>query len=98
MLDIKETELVFAFPEVDEEAILRIYFCLTDSPKERICIEGNSGSPLRLAKEGLFLMYLLPENARRDNPYYSIRPLHYPFAVLITVGGNNAITGLPSTS
>jgi hypothetical protein len=96
MVEINETDLVFAFPDVDEEAILRVHFCPTDSPAERIRIEANPGSPLRLAAEGPFVMYLQPHHARRDCMYHSLRPLRYPFALLVSVGGKNAITGVPS--
>src|SRR5262245_44874303 len=84
MVEINQTDLVFAFPDIDEEAILRIRFCPTDSPGERIrIIQAKEEAPLRLAAEGTFVMYLQPK---------------YPFAVLLSVGGKNAITGMPSTT
>src|SRR5262245_9819134 len=98
MIEITETDLVFAFPDVDEEAILRIHFCPTDSPGQRIGIEGNPGSPARLKAEGPLVMYLQPNHARRDCMYHSLRPLRYPFALLVSVGGKNAITGVPSAT
>src|SRR5262249_26696453 len=88
-------DLVFAFPDVDEEAILRVHFCPTDSPCQRIRIGGHPGSLLRLAVEGPFVMYLQPNHARRDCRYRSLR---YPFALLVSVGGKNAITGGPPTT
>jgi hypothetical protein len=88
MVEIIETELVFAFPEVDEEAILRVHFCPADSPGQRIPIEADLEEPLRLATEGTFVMYL--------QPGCQYRSLRYPFALLLSVGGRNAITGEPS--
>jgi hypothetical protein len=96
MLEINQSDLVFAFPDVDEEAILRVHFCPTNSPTQRIGIEGNAGSPLRLAAEGPFVMYLQPNDARRDCKYRSL--FRYPFALLVSVGGKNAITGVRFTT
>jgi len=94
MLEINETDLVFAFPDVDEEAILRVHFCPVDSPEQRIRIETAPGATVRLASEGRFVMYLEPNLARRDCLY---RALRYPFALLVSEGGKNAITGVPCT-
>lgn len=96
MLEINQSDLVFAFPDVDEEAVLRVHFCPTNSPTERISIEGDSESALRLAAEGPFVMYLRPNDARRDCKYRSL--FGYPFALLVSVGGKNAITGVSFTT
>jgi hypothetical protein len=88
MIEIEKTDLVFAFPDVDEEAMLRVHFCPADSPGQRIRIEAAPGAPVRLAAEGPFVMYLQPNLDHRW--------LHYPFALLVSVGGQNAITGVPS--
>ena len=93
MVEINEADLVFAFPDVDEEAILRVHFCPADSPEQRIRIEGASGASVRLAAESPFVVCLQPNPAHRDCLY---RSLHYPFALLVSVGGKNAITGVPS--
>jgi hypothetical protein len=95
MLEINETDLVFAFPDVDTEAELRIHFCPVDSPEKRIHIETLPGATVRLAAKGQFVMYLQPEFARRERLYRAVR---YPFALLASVGGKNAITGEPSTT
>jgi hypothetical protein len=95
MIEINETDLVFAFPDVDEEAILRVHFCPTDAPGHPIRIEIGPGETVRLAAEDPFVMYLQPNVARRDCLYRSLR---YPFAVLVSVGGKNAITGVPSAT
>jgi hypothetical protein len=95
MVEINETDLVFAFPDVDEEAMLRVHFCLAESPGQRIRIEAEPGSAIRPAAEGPFVMYLQPNLARRD---CLDRSLRYPFALLVSVGGKNAITGVPSTT
>jgi hypothetical protein len=95
MVEINETDLVFAFPEVDEEAILRVHFSPADSPRHRIRIEAGPGEPVRLSPEGPFVMHLQPNLAGRDCLYRSLR---YPFALLVSVGGKNAITGVPSTT
>jgi hypothetical protein len=93
VLEVNETELVFAFPEVDEEAVPRVQFCPAKSPERRMGIETRREATLRLAAEGAFVIHLQPGVARRDCPYHMLR---YPFAMLITVSGKNAITGEPS--
>src|SRR5438309_1022444 len=95
MIEVNETELTFSFPEGDKEAILRIHFCPSGSRKERARIQGSPGGGFRLAMEGRFVMYLLPELAQRDRLYRAAR---YPFALLVSVGGKNAITGEVSTT
>src|SRR4051812_40065211 len=89
MLEITETDLVFSFPEVDEEAILRVHFCPADSPAQRIRIKTARGTPARVATEGCFVMHLQPNAANCGVKY---RPLRYPFALLLSVNGKNAIT------
>jgi hypothetical protein len=93
MLDINDTDLVFAFPDVDDEAILRVHFCPADSPDQRIRLECGPNGSIRLASEGSFVMCLQPNYAHRDCLYRSLR---YPFALVVSVGGKNAITGVPS--
>jgi hypothetical protein len=95
MLDVNDTDLVFASPDVDDEAILRVYFSPPDSPNQRIRLECGADASIRLAGEGSFMMYLQPNHAHRNVRYRSLR---YPFALLVSVGGRNAITGVPSTS
>jgi hypothetical protein len=95
MFEINETNLVFAFPDVDEEAILRVHFCPVSSPDQRIRLEPAPGAMVRLASQGQFVMYLRPNGARRDCRY---RALRYPFALLVSVGGKNVITGVPGTT
>jgi hypothetical protein len=90
MVEINETEIVFAFPDVDEEAILRIHFCLADSPGQRLRIKARPGGAARLAADGIFTMFLQPNVARRGP--------RYPFALLVSVAGKNAITGMSSTT
>src|SRR4051812_13996975 len=94
MVEIDETDLIFAFPAVDEEAVLRVHFRLVDSLEQRIAIEADRGAPVRLRGEGPFLIYLQPTRALRDCKSLSLR---YPFALLVSVGGKTAIPGVRST-
>jgi hypothetical protein len=82
MIEINETDLVFAFPDVDKEAILGVHFCPADSPGQRIRIGAAPGAPVRLAAEGPFVLYLQPNR--------------YAFALLVSVGGKNTVTGVLS--
>jgi hypothetical protein len=47
MVEINETNLVFACPEVDEGAILRVHFYRANSPGHRIRIEPVPGGDTR---------------------------------------------------
>ena len=92
MVEINEADLVFAFPDVDEEAILRVHFCPADSPGQRIPIQAAPGAPIRLAAEGPVVVFLQPNPA----DCRLRRSLGYSFALLVSVGGKNAITGVPT--
>src|SRR5437868_15304504 len=83
MVDATDTDLVFSFLDVDEVATLAVHFCGVDSPKERIRIHGSPGEGIRMATVGRIVMYLKPG---------------YPFAVLMSVRGRNAITGELATT
>src|SRR5262245_8198464 len=96
MAEITDTELVFSFPDVDDEAILRIHFCGAALPKERIRIQGSVGEGIRLATVGRFVMHLQPNVLRRDRLYRS--GVRYPFAMLVSVRGRNTITGEVTTT
>jgi hypothetical protein len=64
-------------------------------PDERICIETSTAGGVRLAGQGRLVMHLRPEFPRRDHLHRAAR---YPFALLVSVGGMNAITGEPSAT
>lgn len=83
MLEINDTELVFSFPDVDDKAILRIHFSPADSPDDWLSLRQRSDATLQFEMEIPFVMYLQP---------------NYPVALLVSVGGKNAITGEPSSN
>jgi hypothetical protein len=95
MVEIKDTELVFSFPDVDEEASLRIHFCGLNFCEERIPIQASDSGIIRLAAAGHFFVHLRPRIVRGDHLY---RCSWYPFALLVSVGGKNAITGAVATT
>jgi hypothetical protein len=87
MVDVKDTELVFAFPDVNKDATLRVHFARVDSPTEPIGIGGSASEGVRLvAAVGRIIMYFQPGVTRT-------RGIRYPFAIIVSVGGRNAITG-----
>ena len=92
MVEVNDTELTFSFPEVHEEAVLRMYFRSANSPEQRVNIQQSRDGAIRLATEGQFVMYLLPG---RDCLAHRV---WYPFALILSVGGKNAITGEISTT
>jgi hypothetical protein len=95
MVEIEDTELAFFFPDVDEDAILRVHFCGPGACEERIKIQDSDCGIIRLATVGRFVMHLRPSALSRAHLY---RPAWYPFAMLVSVGGKNAITGEGSTT
>jgi hypothetical protein len=94
MIEVHDTALVVSFPEVDDEAILHFHFSRGVSPDQFVPVE-KVGGDVRVGTEGTILMHLRPDFARRDQLY---REARYPFALLVSVSGRNAITGEPSTA
>jgi hypothetical protein len=85
MVEIDNNELVFAFPEVNPTAELRIFFRRADAPEESVPLFQDAvNGCISPAALGRLVVHL--------------RPNRYPFAVLITVAGLNALTGEPSSS
>jgi hypothetical protein len=88
MVKVTNTELVFTFPEVDKDATLRVHFRRVDSPTEPIGIMGSASAGVRLeAAAGRFIMYLQPGEIGSHG-------IRYPFAILVSIAGRNAITGV----
>jgi hypothetical protein len=83
MLQINDAELVFTFSDVHDAAILGSRFCPVDSPEHWIRLENPSAGTIRLVAECRFMMYMLPGR--------------YAFALQVSIGGKNAITGEVST-
>ncbi len=86
MVESIDTELIFSFPDLDAEAVLRVYFGGAHSPRDCIAIQGDPHEGLWLAAPGRFVLYLQP------NRRYGVG-IRYPFALLVSVRGRNAITG-----
>ena len=90
MVEVTDSDLVFSFLEVDEEAILRVHFCGVDPPNECIRIRGSAREGVWLATVGRFVLYLQPGLNQPGG--------RYPFALLVSVRGRNAITGEVATT
>jgi hypothetical protein len=87
--------LSFPFPMWTRRPYCASIFFGPDSPEERIPIREAPGGHIRLAMVGRFVMCLRPNVVRRDRLY---RQARYPFAMLVSVGGRNAITSEVSTN
>jgi hypothetical protein len=86
MAELNKNKLVFAFPEVNPAAELCVHFRRADGSEEPVPIVNDPvDEGFLLAAQGPLVMHLRPK-------------VRYPFAVLLTVGGLNAITGEPSSS
>jgi hypothetical protein len=97
MVEVNENELVFSFPDVNDGAVLRVHFRGAVSPEARVRIllppvDGG----LLLAAYCRVVMHLRPNDVGEDFRYPS--GVRYPFAVLLSVGGINALTGEPSSA
>jgi hypothetical protein len=92
MIEISDNELVFSFQDVDERAVLHVYFRTAVQPEETVrIIQQPDGGGALLANQGRVVMHLRPKLVVKDLRYPS--GVRYPFAVLVTVGGRNALTG-----
>jgi hypothetical protein len=90
MLEITNNELIFSFPEVDAEAILRLHLSPLGAPSDCMRLLALEGGGIRPEAAGRFVVNLNPGPAQNGRPYREIR---YPFVLLISVAGTNAITG-----
>ncbi len=98
MVNINGNELVFAFPDVDGE--MRVHFRRADLPGEVIpLIQEPAGEGFRLAAFGRAVMHLRPRVVDHQSSYGTeMQTMRYPFAVLVMMGGLNALTGEPTNS
>lgn len=100
MVEVKGNELVFAFPDVSEAAVLRVHFRNIASPAVDVPIIHHADDRLLLGTVGPVAMHLRPGFVVEELRSRSSEPgpgLRYPFAVLVSVGGLNALTGKPSS-
>jgi hypothetical protein len=95
MVEVLTTELVFSFPEVDASAELRIHFQHAASPGRPIPIARQSvPTEFRFACAGRMTMQLRPKVVgQRSWPGWPTETLRFPFAIIASVGGLNALTG-----
>jgi hypothetical protein len=99
MFHIDDNELVFAFPEVNASAELRVSFRRADQPKEWVSFSDPIDGGIAVAAGGRLVMHLRPKDVHQESSYRTgTQTIRYPFAVLVTVAGLNALTGEPSTS
>lgn len=100
MVEVKNNHLVFAFPEVNSAAELRIHFRRDDDSEEPVAMVSQPDDDgLMLEGRGALVMHLRPKIAFEESWYGTgARKVRFPFAVLLTVGGRNALTGERSAS
>jgi len=91
MIEVGNTEIVFSFPDEDEGAILRVHFCLTEMPEAKIPI-CRSANLVQFGTAGRIVIHLRP-HLLYGKTYGDRGVSSYPFAVLVSVDGRNAITG-----
>jgi hypothetical protein len=99
MTEIKDNNLVFAFPEVNRSAELRVHFRRVDTSPEPVPIVNEPvDDAFLLAAQGPLVMHLRPKVAFEEWHGSGTQKVRYPFAVLLTVDGINALTGERSGS
>jgi len=97
MIEMSGNELVFVFPEVSAWAELRVHFRLAHASQEPVHIlERPTDNDFLLSAHGPLVMHMRPK-VKFEEVWYG-RTIRYPFAVLLTVDGLNALTGEPSSS
>ena len=100
MIEVKNNNLVFAFPEVNPAAELCIHFRRNDGSEEPVPVVSHPDDDgFMLKGQGVLVMHLRPKIAFEEFWYGTgAKKVRFPFAVLLTVGGRNALTGEQSSS
>lgn len=100
MVEVKNNNLVFAFPEVNAAAELCVHFRRHEGSEEPVpIVSQHDGDGLMLQAQGALVMRLRPKIAFEEFWYETgAKKVRFPFAVLLTVGGRNALTGEQSSS
>jgi hypothetical protein len=91
MLEVTRTNLIVSFPEVHNRAALRLSFRKADAPKTIAGFAARHDSGFVLGSSGRFVLHLRPRPLAGSD--WECRGLRYPFAVLVSVAGTNALTG-----
>jgi hypothetical protein len=84
MLRVDTNHLVLSFPGVGAGAALRLDFRTADRPDQAVGLAAGRDGGFLLQSCGRVVMHLRPDAGGRA----------YPFAVLLSVGGRNALTGV----
>ncbi len=93
MLEVKDTELMISFPEVNDNAVLRIHFRSPESPEDQVSIlQHESENRLMLDTVGPVVMHLRP-SFNETGP-----GSRYPFVILLSFDGRNVLTDKRSTT
>jgi hypothetical protein len=100
MIDVKKNNLVFAFPEINSAAELSIHFRRDDGSEEPVpIVSHHDDDGFMLQGQGALVLHLRPKVAFEESWYGTgAKKIRFPFAVLLTVGGRNALTGEQSSS
>jgi hypothetical protein len=100
MVELKNNNLVFAFPEVNPAAELNIHLRRDDGSEEAVPIVSQPDDDgFMVQGQGAVVMHLRPRIAFEESWYGSgAKKVRFPFAILLSVGGRNALTGEQSGS
>ena len=91
MPEITHNNLIVSFPDVHDRATLRLSFRKADVPKETAELAARHDGGFVLKSSGRLVLHLRPRPLAGSD--WEWRGLRYPFAVLISVAGTNALTG-----
>jgi hypothetical protein len=97
MLTIQDNELVFTFPDVNASAEMRVSFRRAD-PDEPALLNEPIDAAIPVASAGRLVMHLRPKIVFEQGTGQYRQDIRYPFAVLVTFDGINALTGDYSTA
>jgi hypothetical protein len=94
MLDVGSDHLVASFPDVHPHAMLHVSFRKADGPAAgaAVALAERHEDGFVLGAAGRLMLHLRPRPLDEGNGWESLA-MRYPFAVVVRVGGRNAISG-----
>jgi len=88
MLQVDADHLVLSFPNVHHGAALRLDFRAPDRPDRPVALVAGTDGGFRLSSPGRVVLHLRPDAGGSTSP----------FAVVLSVGGANALTGVAGST
>lgn len=95
MIDVTHDNIIVSFPDVHDRAALRLSFQRVDGLNDVATLRARHGGGFVLGSHGRFVLHFRPRPLTGID--WEWRKLRYPFAVVVSVSGTNALTGAVAT-